>query len=647
MITVTMKWLNASLFRILLAILFSISSLWNPFHSARAQGEGWLEIESIDASKFPEVQIYFSAYDSQSRFLSSIQGEEITILENDKSLSPAFFEPVDPGVSFTLAWNLGPDMNNRFNNRTSLETLQTAALNWVQTIEPGTQDIFSLAGNTGLQAIRLTSGEDWQAAMEAYQPDPQEAKPSLTSLIKAVELGEDAGVPALSREAVLYITTLPNEEMLTGLPDLIERARQNNVHVFVWLAAPENAAARSPQAVELLQTLANETNGSYFHFTGKGTLPDIENYLSPLRRMYHITYQSSGNTTGIQEFSLQINQPDLEITSEPASFAVVLSEPEPIFLSPPDTIVRTWQVPESGGDALLQPQQTTLKALINFPDQHPRELRLSRLLVNGFIVEEHTSAPFDQFDWDLSSYTTSSEVKLKIEVEDIYGMRAVTLEHPVKVLVEIQPRSMVMNLSSSQSAYWIYVVGLSVAALVLLGLILVRRKMSKPREYHPRITRPEKEKPTEPKEMEPKRPAFWQHATIPTTSAPAWLLCLAEDADLHPGYPLISSSSKPKIPLNRREITLGSDPAAAIFAIHSLSVSPIHARIYQPSQNDFIIVDIGSTAGTWVNFHLVPPEGVHLVHGDLIHLGRAVFRFETAKPPNVNPPRVSPTSEWL
>jgi len=39
------------------------------------------------------------------------------------------------------------------------------------------------------------------------------------------------------------------------------------------------------------------------------------------------------------------------------------------------------------------------------------------------------------------------------------------------------------------------------------------------------------------------------------------------------------------------------------------------------------VADLGSEAGTWVNYAPVSAEGSQLRHGDLLHIGRVAFRF--------------------
>jgi len=70
------------------------------------------------------------------------------------------------------------------------------------------------------------------------------------------------------------------------------------------------------------------------------------------------------------------------------------------------------------------------------------------------------------------------------------------------------------------------------------------------------------------------------------------------------------------------------------------SISPLHARIKQARDGSFIIYDHGSIAGTWVNYEPVTREGRRLAHGDRIHLGQLMYRFDLQQPPAETEPKI-------
>jgi hypothetical protein len=89
------------------------------------------------------------------------------------------------------------------------------------------------------------------------------------------------------------------------------------------------------------------------------------------------------------------------------------------------------------------------------------------------------------------------------------------------------------------------------------------------------------------------------------------------------------------------DVTLGCDPLLANLVIADPSIEGLHARIHYEDKV-FQITDAGSVAGTWVNFTIVPPEGIRLEHADIIHLGRVGFRIILAEPERLRKIVVTP-----
>jgi predicted component of type VI protein secretion system len=94
------------------------------------------------------------------------------------------------------------------------------------------------------------------------------------------------------------------------------------------------------------------------------------------------------------------------------------------------------------------------------------------------------------------------------------------------------------------------------------------------------------------------------------------------------------------IPVLEKDMTFGTDPVQSMRVLDDPSISPLHARIKRLPDGVFVIYDHGSVAGTWVNLDPVPREGTRLAHGDRIHFGRMVYRFDLKQPPAGSEPRV-------
>ncbi len=113
--------------------------------------------------------------------------------------------------------------------------------------------------------------------------------------------------------------------------------------------------------------------------------------------------------------------------------------------------------------------------------------------------------------------------------------------------------------------------------------------------------------------------------------APAYLVRLVNGGE--------PASSVP-IPVLEKDMTFGTDPVQSIRVLDDPSISPLHARIKQMDEGSFVIYDHGSVAGTWVNYEPVTREGRRLAHGDRIHFGQLLYRFDLKQPPAELEPKV-------
>ena len=82
-------------------------------------------------------------------------------------------------------------------------------------------------------------------------------------------------------------------------------------------------------------------------------------------------------------------------------------------------------------------------------------------------------------------------------------------------------------------------------------------------------------------------------------------------------------------PISIQQITqvIGRELQKSDIIIDDKSVEMTHAKIEYDPKEGFRLSDLGSVAGTWVNYAPVSQFGVILENLDLIHFGRVAFRF--------------------
>ena len=622
------------------AILVLALAVGMVIQPAAAQEDSNLRISKINTDQFPAVQFSLEAVDSSGNFISDLTRNDVRVVENGIARPLESLEKVEPGLQFILAVNAGAMLGNYVAGVRQYDSLKTAVVSWAQSIPEDSPNDFSLATNSGLQAVRQSSVKDWGTALEDYQPDFLQSQPTLISFTQALELASDPNPDSRMKRAVLYITTLPNTTIQEALPNLADRAAELGVKVFVWLAAPVNYDD-SPGA-EALRQLAATTGGAYFLYSGVEEVPNLETYFAPLRYQYEGLYQSRTQNSGSQEIVVEVDRGSNTISSPPENFSITVLPPNPMFLAPPSQITRSWNTTGRENEPFLEPQTFLISALIEFPDGHQHPLRRTKLIVNGITITENTEPPFDQFTWPLEDYLETGSHTLQIEVEDQLGFISSSIETEVEVLVEEPPRKSWLEWFTRQQLVLAAALGIT-ALVMLIVLNRLRHKRSNTQNwlqrrklYHDPLTQPVEIRQEESRHSTSAAKAMKSTPRKGSVSAPARLVRLSDE-----GNPL----SQNPILIQRDEITIGSDALQSMHTLKEPSVSGIHARLSRSGANEYILSDAGSIAGTWVNYAPASSRGIHLKHGDLVHIGRVAFRFELSQPGHIPQPQVTSLQE--
>lgn len=615
-------------FRKMLLVIFLVACMPWQLSPAAAQDSGGaaLKLAALDTSLFPNVSFRLEALDTGGSIPAKLKPQDIKILENGKAFRPDRLVTAQNPLQITAVLNTHSSMANYIDGAPQYDYIEHALLEWIRSKPEDTPDDFSLATFSGVNLVRSRSPEAWEKGLLNNRPDLLKASPNLNAFADALDLATDPVKDPSTRRVILFITAPLPPSQITTLPDLTDRARQTGARVFVWFIAPSN---REPDGnEESLRQLAEQTGGQFSQLYPPNGLPDFETPLAPLRQAYVVHYSSKVKESGTHRVSVEIQQGNETLTSNESSFTLHLLPPNPIFLSPPVSVEREWTVPESENEEpVLTPDEYALNILIEFPDQRQRPLKATRLYVNGELIAENSEAPFDQFRWPLSHLSEPRQHLLRVEAEDNLGLIGSSLEIPVEVLVtpKPQPPGLIESIQIS-GENWI-----ALGAVFLSGaaLAFVLVKSGGPKRF---ITQ---------------QKAFYQNIkdaiTVPSRAnverarargeheAPTWPRSSSADGTL---ARLISLSEHETpipggaIPLIHEEITFGSDPARATQVIESPTVDPLHARLYRDEQGNFYLADLGSVAGTWINYAPVTSHGAHLEHADLIHIGRVIFRFE-------------------
>jgi hypothetical protein len=613
-----------------------------------------------DIGLFPTIQVFLDVRDDQGRFIHNLQPSDITIFENTVAIPASGLEEIRPGVQAVVVINPGPPFALRNSQAIARYDLLLEALNnWFKNRQGSTIDDWSLLVNNGPRILHGNDPMEIYEALQGVNVEVRDSIPNLDSAFQAVELAADQPPRNGMGRAVFFITPPLDETYAQSLDNLTSRAQELGVRFFIWMVGLDDNSTRL--SIERLQSMAQATQGDFAIFSAEEAHPDPEQYFEPLRETYIVSYPSQIRTSGTHQLQPEVITEQGTIIGSILNFELNIQNPVPAFIQPPTTIVRTLPdeaentEAEADSPTSYQPESQQLEILVDFPDGMVRPLQRSALFIDGTLVEEHLQEPFHRFMWDLTAYTTSADHNLRVDVLDSFGLSGSSVETRVLVAVE-QPVSTIRAFINRNLPILAGAIIIMAGAILFLVLILG----GKLRPRRPGTTRSPRRQPERaliatPPPQKPESQASWtsriQWPHLYTAGRTyAFLTPLEATRPIaEPISTLDASSARlfrsqhPPIPVNATELTIGSDPAQASILLTDPSVESLHARLLRQEDGAFRLLDEDSTAGTWINYKIVPKEGAPLFHGDLVHIGRSGFRFTLRHPDRVRKPVVIPT----
>lgn len=573
-----------------------------PVKLAHAQLIPDIITESPQLSDFPYLSIIFKIRDVNGQPVQQVNKDQITIYEDDKAVDFQDVTVIRGGVHFILAVNADRQLGLRdINGISNYEYLMSAIDNWHKDLSPTDQDIWSFMVNQGKSITSLDNSDTWYGIVKSYQPDMRNAVGNLASLSTSIDLAKTYSKSIPLDQVMLYITPVPSTDDLEKLIDLRQGAIASGMHVNIWMIGNENDL--NSNRGQALYDLAKSTGGSFFLFPDHGTIPNPQNYLDPFGIYFKASYLSGIITSGRHSVSIGLKNETQDLRSESQEFNITVLPPSPIFLSPPIEILRTLGV-QDADSGNLPLDIRTLKVMIEFNDQHPRNLKSLQLYQDGVLVTEQTTPPFGSLSWDVSGITETTMVNLQLKLEDEIGLSGSSAILPVNVVVENLDTGSDHNLSARNTFKYI---SFSLIAIIVAGTIIFFLTRGHKDQKHRKVN-------ILPGKLSSGQPTA-QKFDQATSAMLTWM-----DKDNHP------RDIKP-IFIQQTSQVIGRDPQKSNIIIDDRSVDMAHAKIeYDPKQG-FRLSDLGSIAGTWVNYAPVSQFGVILENLDLIHFGRVAFRF--------------------
>lgn len=633
----------------LLSISFIFGVLIVPAH-AQGQFTASATLYNVDTSTFPTISGFVDVTDSTGIFASGLKPEAVTVLENGQPIPAASFNEMAIPLQLAVAFNQGEALGAQNANGISrFQRVSQVIAQWAQSRPPDLPDDLSLVSQAG-PVINHAAPADFIVGLQGFQPDLRTATPNLQSLVTALDV-VSAQTPRIGvKRAILFITPqMEDPNLAASVEPLIQRAIENKIRIFVWYVDANTTFTTTSAAV--FNNLAIQTGGSMFQFSGEERFPDPEVYFSPLRRIYMLSYTSRLNTSGDHNLVLQVNVPTTGIVSSTAqTFNLSIQPPNPFPITPSLQITRQTPEDDPFNTEVLLPETQEIEIIVEFPDGYERPLTRTTLYVDGIAVDENTAEPFNTFTWDLKPYSISGEHQVAVEAVDILGLSKTSMPLPILVTVIQPPSGPAVFLAK-------YRTQLTFGAILLAGLVLftillsgrfrflsLRAMQEERRVQNDPLTQPisvlaeqtaaappAKEK-TQKRQSKPKKAK-----TVPTSEqeAAASLVRLQADGQI---------AAIPPIQLNGKELVLGTDPVQCTQILDDPSISSVHARIRATDDGGYLLQDVQSIAGTWVNYDAIPREGCRLEHDDMVNFGQLRYRFMLRTPPPARIPRITPVN---
>ncbi len=590
----------------------------------------------VDVSSFPRISGFVDVFDTNGIFATGLQPGAVSIVEDGQTLPVDTLNEIAVPLQLVIAVNQGQslDVRDPSTNFSRFKRISQILAQWAQSRPADLPDDLSLVSQAG-PVINHAPAADFVVGLNGFQPNFRSAVPNLQSLSIALDTVSAQTTRLGMKRAILFITPRSDDaNIAAALEPYLQRAVESDIRIFVWFV--DSATTFTSTSAAAFNNLAIQTGGSMFTYSGIERFPDPENYFSGLRRVYTFSYTSRLQSAGEHKISVNVNLTSGGVSTAEQNFSVNIQPPNAFPIATSLQITRRAPEDDPFNLEALQPKEQQVEIIVEFPDGFERPLTRTTLYVDGEIVDENTTDPFNLFVWNLESYTSSAEHQLMVEVVDSLGLHNSSMPVPVVVTV-IQPPQGIMALLAKYRTPLMFG-GIALAGLALLAILLsgrlrmpsiraaqeAKRAESDPlRQSVPAVVEPPAAPlpaaigvKTQRRAVISRKPA--SETKVKATDAPASFIRINAEGQALPVTPIL---------LAEEEVIFGADPTQCGQILDDPSISAVHARLRLTEDGGFLLLDNGSIAGTWVNYEPIPREGYRLAHGDMVNFGQLMYRF--------------------
>lgn len=622
-----MSYLYKKLSPVLPLLLAGFLILSQPF-SAQAQGGFNLVLYPPDLELFPKISLYVDAYDAQGQFILTLDLNSFKVFEDGFERTLNETQLLEPGLHAIIAYNLGATLSNRANETvpTRFEETVFAIASWLSGLSSLAPNQYSMTSNEGALADSVQDTATFIYRLQNYKPNLFNFQPDFGSLSMALDIAARPKLNPQSKQSILLITPLPLDKSLADLSAFQTRALEMRVPINVWLVASETAA-NSP-AAQQLTNLAASTGGRFLFYPENLQQPDVEDYVGNLRNIYRLRYTSTVSKSGAHLVRVEGKYGNQAAVTPETQFGIDLNLPTAVLVGLPDEIQRKYE--NSRGGKILQPGFITLQADFLFPDGYERQLKSTRLYVDGVLLAENEKEPFGIFAWPLETYLFSGEHLLSVEVEDILGFKSISPPVSVMIIVDsLYPAWLTAMLKFFSAGGWIPVAVTALGGTIIFSLRLRKRRLEALENADVNFDKGNLDPLTQ------IVPGLAGSNELPLENVVPAEISAGDSEEvppcLVPADAFTSPNVQDEICIDKKETIIGSDPAQCTVSIEAEGVSAQHACLVRHESGAVTIADLGSDSGTWVNYAPISSKGLVLNEGDLVQIGGLSFRYKISR----------------
>jgi hypothetical protein len=607
-----------SRFRFLAIIPFAlIALLLNPRIAAGTEGSSAF-LHDLDSSGFPQIRVYLGLADALGGRPAGLAAADLSLKEDDTPARDVMIAGEQTGLRLVAVIDPGLDMLYALpEGDTRIERMRRTMADWLDGLPQSGIDDLTLITPEGTPVSHTTDPSVFLGGLSAYTPQFPAIRSLDSMLVDALGAVSDPMPRPGMRAFVLVFSASKLSQRENIGQGLCPRAAELHAPVYgIWSARMELSTKADMDALAALASACGGYSVALEDSAGPATLLAM---IANQRTQYRLDYRSAAAAAGQHALAVSVSGAGFQAESAPLQFSLDVQPPKVAWLDLPQRLVRAGSgVSQPAADYL--PGGVDLKAEVTFPDGHPRRIVSMQLFADNQLAAECTQSPCTGVHWDLRGYTQNTAVSLRLAVRDELGLEGQTAATKVDLVIQRPPLGEVFRVRYALPLS--IILALAAAGGLLLAAVANLRRSRAADDPGAFLFPPGRRAP-------PLRwtgwKGLWENIRGIGRSE-------AAEAETYAILEPLEGGGKP-LAVAADDVVLGRDARAAGLVLVDPSVSPAHARIARMGDGLPWVFDLGSAAGSWINFEEIPPEGAPLKDGDRLNLGRAAFRVRLKPPP--------------